>query len=149
MLIRKTLGQYRKHFELNGARIIVEKHRDDEEPISEATVMVQVDGITEHTAATGNGPVNALDNALRKALEKFYPVLKDVRLKDYRVRVVSSQKGTDAVVRVLIESGDGESDWSTVGVSENIVEASWKAMVDSIDYKLFKEEAKKAKKARG
>ena len=149
LLIRKTLGQYRKHFELNGARIIVEKHRDDEEPISEATVIVQVDGITEHTAAIGNGPVNALDNALRKALEKFYPVLKDVKLKDYRVRVVSSQKGTDAVVRVLIESGDGESDWSTVGVSENIVEASWKAMVDSIDYKLFKEEAKKAKKARG
>jgi 2-isopropylmalate synthase len=149
LLIRKTLGQYRKHFELNGARIIVEKHRDDEEPISEATVIVQVDGKTEHTAAIGNGPVNALDNALRKALEKFYPVLKDVKLKDYRVRVVSSQKGTDAVVRVLIESGDGESDWSTVGVSENIVEASWKAMVDSIDYKLFKEEAKKAKKARG
>ncbi|MFQ5786865.1 MAG: citramalate synthase [Thermodesulfobacteriota bacterium] len=149
LLIRKTLGQYRKHFDLKGARIIVEKHRDDEEPISEATVIVQVDGITEHTAAIGNGPVNALDNALRKALEKFYPVLKEVKLKDYRVRVVSSLKGTDAVVRVLIESGDGETDWSTVGVSENIVEASWKAMVDSIDYKLFKEEAKRASKARG
>ncbi|HWP90854.1 MAG TPA: citramalate synthase [Thermodesulfobacteriota bacterium] len=149
LLIRKTLGQYKKHFELKGARIIVEKHKDDEEPISEATVIVQVDGITEHTAAIGNGPVNALDNALRKALEKFYPALKEVKLKDYRVRVVSTLQGTDAVVRVLIESGDGESDWSTVGVSENIVEASWKAMVDSIDYKLLKDEAKRAAKARG
>ncbi len=149
LLVRKALGEYRKHFELKGARIIVEKRKDDEEPISEATVIVQVDGVTEHTAAVGNGPVNALDNALRKALEKFYPALKDVKLKDYRVRVVSTLKGTDAVVRVLIESGDGEIDWSTVGVSENIVEASWKAMVDSIDYKLLKDEAKRAAKARG
>ena len=86
---------------------------------------------------------------LRKALEKFYPVLKEVKLKDYRVRVVSTGKGTDAVVRVLIESGDGENDWGTVGVSENIVEASWKAMVDSIDFKLLKDEAKRAEKARG
>lgn len=149
LLVRKILGQYKKHFELKDARIIVEKHRDDIDSISEATVIVEVDGVTEHTAASGNGPVNALDNALRKALENFYPTLKDVKLKDYRVRVVSTGKGTDAVVRVLIESGDGENDWGTVGVSENIVEASWKAMVDSIDYKLFKEEAKRASKARG
>lgn len=149
LLIRKILGQYKKHFELKGARIIVEKHRDEEEPISEATVIVQVDGVTEHTAAIGNGPVNALDNALRKALEKFYPALREIRLKDYRVRVVSTGKGTDALVRVLIESGDGESNWGTVGVSENIVEASWKALVDSIDYKLLKDEAKRAAKARG
>ncbi len=149
LLIRKILGHYRKHFELKGARAIVEKRRDDEEPISEATVIVQVDGVTEHTAAIGNGPVNALDNALRKALEKFYPALKEVTLRDYRVRVVSTGKATDAVVRVLIESGDGETNWSTVGVSENIVEASWKALVDSIEYKLFKEEAKMAAKARG
>jgi 2-isopropylmalate synthase len=148
LLVRKILGEYKKHFELKGARIIVEKHRDDEEPLSEATVIVQVDGVMEHTAAIGNGPVNALDNALRKALEKFYPSLKEVKLKDYRVRVVSTGKGTDAVVRVLIESGDGESNWSTVGVSENIVEASWKALVDSIDYKLLKDEAKKTKKAK-
>ncbi len=84
-----------------------------------------------------------------KALEKFYPTLKEVKLKDYRVRVVSTLKGTDAVVRVLIESGDGETNWSTVGVSENIVEASWKAMVDSIDYKLLKDEAKRTAKERG
>jgi 2-isopropylmalate synthase len=86
---------------------------------------------------------------LRKALEKFYPSLKEVTLKDYRVRVLSRQHGTDAVVRVLIESGDGESDWSTVGVSQNIVEASWKALVDSIDYKILKDDAKRAAKARG
>ena len=86
---------------------------------------------------------------LRKVLEKFYPALRDVKLKDHRVRVVSTGKGTDAVVRVLIESGDGENDWGTVGVSENIVEASWKALVDSIDYKLLKDEAKRVEKARG
>ncbi|MGQ0793586.1 MAG: citramalate synthase [Deltaproteobacteria bacterium] len=149
LLIRKTLGQYKRHFELKGARIIVEKHRDDEEPLSEATVIVQVDGVVEHTAAIGNGPVNALDNALRKALEKFYPALREIKLKDYRVRVVSTGNGTDAVVRVLIESGDGDSNWSTVGVSENIVEASWKALVDGIDYKLLKDEARRAAKADG
>jgi len=86
---------------------------------------------------------------LRKALGKLYPALKEVKLKDYRVRVVSTGKGTDAVVRVLIESGYGENDWGTVGVSENIVEASWKALVDSIDYKLLKDEAKRVEKARG
>ena len=86
---------------------------------------------------------------LRKALGKLYPALRDVKLKDYRVRVVSTLRGTDAVVRVLIESGDCENDWGTVGVSENIVEASWKALVDSIDYKLLKDEAKRVEKARG
>ena len=108
-----------------------------------------MDGVTEETAAVGNGPVNAIDRGLRKALVKFYPSLKDVKLKDYRVRVINTKHGTDAVVRVLIESGDGESNWSTVGVSHNIVEASWKALVDSIDYKILKDEAKKAEKARG
>ena len=86
---------------------------------------------------------------LRKALGKLYPALRDVKLMDYKVREVSTLKRTDAVVRVLIESGDGETNWGTVGVSENIVEASWKAMVDSIDYKLLKDEAKRAEKARG
>ena len=86
---------------------------------------------------------------LRKALGKLYPALRDVKLKEYRVRVVSTGKGTDAVVRVLIESGDGENDWGTVGVSENIVEESWKALVDSIDYKLLKDEAKRVEKAMG
>ncbi len=149
ILVRKYLGTYSKHFELIGARTITEKRKEDEESIAEATVIVRVDGITEHTAAIGNGPVNALDKSLRKALEKFYPKLKDVELIDYRVRVVTRRHGTDSVVRVLIESGDGDTNWSTVGVSENIVEASWKALVDSIEYKLMKDDEKRAKKARG
>lgn len=140
LLVRKAVGLYKKHFFVKSARTIVEKRREDEDPITEATVIVQVDGIEEHTAAAGNGPVNALDRALRKALEKFFPSLKELRLIDFRVRVVSSQKGTDSVVRVLIESGDGKNNWSTVGVSENLVEASWKALIDSIDYKLLKDE---------
>ena len=102
--------------------------------------MVRVGDQVEHTASEGNGPVNALDNALRKALEKFYPELSTVRLLDYKVRVLTAQEGTGANTRVLIESSDGESKWGTVGVSENIIEASWQALVDSIDYKLLKEE---------
>ena len=100
--------------------------------------MIKVGGHIEHTAATGNGPVNAIDNALRKALEKFYPVLKHVRLHDYKVRVLAAGKGTSARVRVLIESGDESQKWGTVGVSENIIEASYQALVDSIEYKLLK-----------
>jgi 2-isopropylmalate synthase len=149
LLVRKTLGEYRKPFYLKSARTITEKRTEDEDPTNEATLVVQVDGVTEHMTATGNGPVNAIDQGLRKALVKFYPSLKDVKLKDYRVRVLNTKHGTDALVRVLIESGDGESNWSTVGVSHNIVEASWKALVDSIDYKILKDEAKKAEKARG
>ncbi len=149
LLVRKAIGEYRKPFYLKSARTITEKRTEDEDSMTEATLIVQVDGVTEHMAASGNGPVNALDHALRKALEKFYPNLKEVKLKDYRVRVLNTRHGTDAVVRVLIESGDGESNWSTVGVSHNIIEASWKALVDSIDYKILKDEAKKAEKARG
>jgi 2-isopropylmalate synthase len=87
----------------------------------------------------GNGPVNALDRALRKALTKFYPNLQEVELLDYKVRVLSSGEGTGASVRVLIESGDKKSRWGTVGVSHNVIEASWQAVVDSIDYKLYKD----------
>ena len=91
----------------------------------------------EHTAAVGAGPVNALDHALRKALEKFYPQLREVKLLDYKVRVLSADKGTESKVRVLIESGDHKEKWGTVGVSENIMEASWQALADSIEYKLL------------
>jgi 2-isopropylmalate synthase len=100
--------------------------------------MVKVGGRIEHTAATGIGPVNAIDHALRKALDKFYPALKDVKLHDYKVRVLTAGKGTSAKVRVLVESGDEEERWGTVGVSENIIEASYQALVDSIEYKLLK-----------
>ncbi len=143
LLFRKTLGLKRKFFDLIGFRVIDEKRKGDEPTLSEATIMVKVGKNIEHTASTGNGPVNALDNALRKALERFYPELKRVRLKDYKVRVVNSGKGTASKVRVLIESGDEEEVWSTVGVSENIIEASWQAIVDSIEYKLCKEKIKK------
>lgn len=143
LLLRKTLGLKRRFFDLIGFRVIDEKRKWDEPTLSEATIMVKVGKTVEHTAATGNGPVNALDNALRKALERFYPELKKMRLKDYKVRVVNSGRGTASKVRVLVESGDDESSWSTVGVSENIIEASWQALVDSIEYKLFKDKAKR------
>ena len=139
LLIQEALGKKRKNFNLIGFRVIDEKRKEGEAPISEATIMVQVDGIVEHAAAMGNGPVNALDGALRRALTKFYPALDQVELLDYKVRVLSSGEGTAAVVRVLIESGDGKDRWGTVGVSRNVIEASWQALVDSIDYKLYKD----------
>ncbi len=138
LLIKKTFGLHRKFFDLTGFRVIDEKRREGETPYSEATIMLTVGGTPEHTAATGNGPVNAIDNALRKALEKFYPQLKEVKLLDYKVRVLTAGIGTSAKVRVLIESGDETHRWGTVGVSENIIEASWQALVDSIEYKLLR-----------
>jgi 2-isopropylmalate synthase len=138
LLIKKTFGLHKKFFDLVGFRVIDSKRKEDAVPISEATIMVNVGGRTEHTAADGNGPVNALDNALRKALEKFYPQLSEVRLIDYKVRVLTAGTGTASKVRVLIESGDDKHKWGTVGVSENIIEASWQALVDSIEYKLLR-----------
>jgi 2-isopropylmalate synthase len=139
LLMKKSLGLHRRFFDLIGFRVIVEKRKEGEGPISEATIMVKVGGHIEHTASTGNGPVNAIDHALRKALDKFYPELKDVVLHDYKVRVLTAGKGTSAKVRVLIESGDEDKRWGTVGVSENIIEASYQALVDSIEYKLLKD----------
>lgn len=141
LLMRKAKGTHKRFFDLMGFRVIVEKRKEGENPISEATIMVKVKGEIEHTAAVGEGPVNALDNALRRALEKFYPSLKFVRLIDYKVRVLAASHGTASKVRVLIESGDQHHKWETVGVSENIIEASWQALVDSIEYKLLKEES--------
>jgi 2-isopropylmalate synthase len=140
ILIKKALGQHRRFFDLMGFRVIVEKQEEETPSLSEATIMVRVGDQVEHTAAIGDGPVNALDHALRKALEKFYPELSEVKLLDYKVRILSSMDGTAAKTRVLIESGDGKSEWGTVGVSENIIQASWQALVDAIDYKLLKKE---------
>ena len=140
LLMQKALRRKKSYFKLHGFRVIDEKRREGERPFSEATIKLEVDGKIEHTAAEGNGPVNALDNALRKALEKFYPSLKEVRLLDFKVRVLTAGRGTAASVRVLVESGDGEDKWGTVGVSENVIEASWQALVDSIEYKLYKDE---------
>jgi 2-isopropylmalate synthase len=121
-------------------RVFTEKRKIDPLPLSEATVTVEVGGATEHTAGWGTGPVNALDKALRKMLPKYFPGkgLEDVRLLDYKVRVLTAAEGTAARVRVLIESGDGRNKWGTVGVSENVIEASWQALVDSIEYKLLR-----------
>lgn len=137
LLMRKAVGRHKPSFELLGFRVIVEKRNSKEAPISEATVMVKVGESIEHTAAVGVGPVNALDHALRKALEKFYPQLREVTLLDYKVRVLTASRGTKSKVRVLLESGDHKEKWGTVGVSENIMEASWQALADSIEYKLL------------
>jgi 2-isopropylmalate synthase len=147
LLIQDALGRKKKNFRLIGFRVIDEKRKEGEPPLSEATIMVEVDGVMEHAAAMGNGPVNALDQALRRALTKFYPALKEVELLDYKVRVLSSGEGTGASVRVLIESGDGKSRWGTVGVSRNVIEASWQALVDSIDYKLYKDAGRQRTKS--
>jgi 2-isopropylmalate synthase len=139
LLMRKTLGQYTRFFDLISFNVTVLKRKNDPEPYCEATIMMTVGGRLEHTAGTGNGPVNALDNALRKALYNVYPELKTVTLIDYKVRVLSTGDGTTAKVRVLIESSDNIKKWNTVGVSENIIEASWQALVDSIEYKLLQQ----------
>lgn len=150
LLMHKGLnGQKTRNFRLIGFRVIDEKRHEDEEPIAEATIMIEgPDGSVEHTAAQGNGPVHALDMALRKALVKFYPQIRDMTLLDYKVRVLGSGEGTGALVRVLIESGDGQDRWGTVGVSTNVIEASWQALVDAIDYKLYRDR-KKARTKRG
>jgi 2-isopropylmalate synthase len=106
--------------------------------VCEATVKVRVGDKSAHTVANGDGPVNALDQALRNALRGFYPVLKQVRLTDYKVRILNSTTGTAAKTRVLIESTDGKDRWYTVGVNENIIEASLQALLDSIEFRLLK-----------
>ena len=139
LLMRKTLGQYTRFFDLISFKVTVLKRKEDREPFCEATIMMTVGGRLEHTAGTGNGPVNALDNALRKALYNVYPELKAVKLIDYKVRVMSTGDGTTAKVRVLIESSDNVKKWNTLGVSENVIEASWQALIDSIEYKLLQQ----------
>ncbi|HPE44442.1 MAG TPA: alpha-isopropylmalate synthase regulatory domain-containing protein, partial [Deltaproteobacteria bacterium] len=149
LLMKKAMGAHMRSFKLKGFRVNTERRSDDADPVSEATIMIEVDGNVEHTAALGNGPVNALDRALRKALVKFYPGIQEVELLDYKVRVISSRQGTESVVRVLIESGDKKDRWNTVGVSSNILEASWMALVDSMDYKLYKDAHKRGTRAKG
>ncbi|MDF1615026.1 citramalate synthase [Desulfurivibrio dismutans] len=144
LLMRKALGTCKDYFHLLGFRVISQKDPcalgPEEEVVEEATLRLEVGGEVVHTAALGHGPVNALDNALRKALYGFYPQLEQVELHDYKVRVLASEHGTGARVRVLVESGDADATWGTVGVSHDIIEASWQALVDSITYKLMKDE---------
>lgn len=140
LLMKKTMKTYKPFFDLEGFRVIVENR--DGKLVSEATIKIKVKGVFEHTAAEGNGPVDALNNALRKALEEFYPVVKQVHLRDFKVRILDPESATRAKTRVIIESTDGKEVWNTVGVSENIIEASWYALVDSLEYKLLKESNK-------
>jgi len=141
LLMKKALKKYKPFFTLEGFKVSIEK-REDNTLISEATIKVRVNRIEEHTASEGDGPVNALDNALRKALTQFYPSLAKMHLSDFKVRVLDEKAGTAAKVRVLIQSQDEKSSWGTVGVSENIIEASWQALVDSVEYKLLKDKLK-------
>jgi len=138
LLVKKATGVYQPWFELVSFRVNIEA-QPDKSTVTEATVKVRVNGEIHHTVSEGDGPVNALDGALRKALLGCYPRLAEIHLIDYKVRVVNAREGTAARVRVVIESRDGGGIWGTVGVSENIVEASWLALVDSIEYKLFKD----------
>ncbi len=145
LLVRRTAPGYQPPFELVDFMVVVEKHRRTpivsdrmEDMLSEAMVKVRVAGEVIHTAAEGNGPVNALDAALRKTLLQFYPSLSAVKLMDYKVRILEESDGTKSQVRVLIESSDGEHDWRTVGSSTNIIEASWIALADSLEYWLLR-----------
>ena len=139
ILARKALGSFTEPFQLISFRTI--NRKTTERVDVEAIVKIEIDGRIFHTVADGDGPVNALDAALRQALEQVYPNLREVHLEDYKVRVLAGQDGTAARVRVLIESSDGHRVWNTVGVSENIIEASWLALVDSLSYKLYKDES--------
>jgi 2-isopropylmalate synthase len=145
LLVRKCAGSYRPHFERLNFHVTVEA-AGTEAVTTEATVKIRIGDTVRHEVAEGDGPVNALDAALRKALAAAYPGLADMHLVDYKVRVINSEAATAAGVRVVIESRDEHDVWGTVGVSENIIEASWTALVDSIEYKLYKDESRDEKK---
>jgi 2-isopropylmalate synthase len=140
LMLRRATNQVQRFFKLLGFRVINDKQGDDIF-IIEATVKLEIDGDVVHTAGEGNGPVSALYHAFQKALAGRYPVLNDIRLTDYKVRVLNSKEGENSMVRVIIETSDGKETWGTVGVSTNIVEASWNALIDSMEYKLIKEES--------
>jgi len=136
LLIQKIMKHQESPFKIESYHVSI--RRDRSTSVCQASVKVSVDGETEHTIAEGDGPVNALDSALRAALVNFFPQLKRVRLEDYKVRILDSNSGTGARTRVLIESTDGKEDWGTVGVHDNIIEASLQALVDSLEYRLMK-----------
>jgi 2-isopropylmalate synthase len=141
LFMKKALKQYKPFFELEGFKVFTER-RFDGKIFAEATVRVTVGGNEEYYAAEGHGPVDALDRALRQSLTKFYPSLKTMHLTDYKVRVLDTNEGTAAKVRVLIESQDDTDSWTTIGVHENIIQASWEALTDGVEYKLLKDKAR-------
>jgi 2-isopropylmalate synthase len=136
LLVRKALGQYQPFFELVEYHVSIRKNATHGFDLCEATIKLSVNGEKVYTVAEGDGPVNALDAALRQALVRFYPALEGMRLVDYKVRIIDSRSGTAAKTRVFIESSDGDRSWATVGVSFDIIEASWLALRDSVDYLL-------------
>jgi 2-isopropylmalate synthase len=142
MLVRRAAGLFKPHFERVKYHVGIGSDGSGP-PVTEATIKLRVNGQDRHEVAEGDGPVNALDAAMRKALNGDFPGLKEMRLIDYKVRVVNSEAGTAARIRVIIESSDHHDVWGTVGVSENIIEASWLALVDAIEYKLYKDEGSK------
>jgi 2-isopropylmalate synthase len=133
LLLRKESGRYEPLFRLEGFRVMVEK-REDGKVVTEATIKVWVEGERYLRTAEGNGPVNALDQALRGAILDRHPQLAEIELTNYKVRILDEHHGTGAVTRVLLDSSDGEREWGSIGVSENIIEASWEALVDSLEY---------------
>ncbi|MBK5111281.1 MAG: citramalate synthase, partial [Thermoleophilia bacterium] len=133
LLLRRKAGRYEPLFRLESFRVITEM-REDGEVVTEATLKIWVQGERHVRVAEGNGPVNALDQALRSAITEHYPHLADIDLTGYRVRILDSDHGTGAGTRVLLDSSDGEDSWGSIGVSENIIEASWEALVDSLEY---------------
>ena len=147
LLMRRASEVFKKHFEFEDLRVIVEK-RGGDQIVSEATVKLKIGSQRMHTVSLADGPVHAMDQALRKALSKFYPSLKEMHLSDFSVRVLDEKAGTAAKVRVLVQSQDETDSWWTVGVSENIIEASWKALIDSIEYKFAKDEKKATRKSK-
>ena len=136
LLMRRAEGWRQPFFDVESFRASIDA-REGHDTVAEATVKVRAGGERHIATAEGNGPVSALDNALRKALGSTYPQLDDMTLADYRVRVLDEKLGTGAVVRVLIDTGDGEKEWTTVGVSDNVIEASWEALVDSMLFGLL------------
>ncbi|MFO7767299.1 MAG: citramalate synthase [Pelovirga sp.] len=140
LLMLKAMGNLKHYFNITAFRVIDTLRESDQQPVSEATIKVKVGGRVEHMAADGNGPVNALDQAMRKALISFYPQLKDIKLLDYKVRVLPSSQGTDSTIRVLVETGDKEARWGTIGVSSNVIDASYQALADAFTYKLYKDQ---------
>ena len=145
LLLRKEAGVYEPLFRLESFRVIMDK-REDGRVQTEATIKIWAKGERLVRTAEGNGPVNALDKALREAIADLYPRLRDVDLVNYKVRIIDEHKGTGAVTRVLIDASDGRDSWGTIGVSENIIEASWEALVDSLEYAMQSRPADRAQR---
>ena len=147
LLVQRIIKKHMPFFELEGFSVVVQKQDAKSKATTVATIKISVNGQTELTAGEGDGPVDALNDALRKVLRKFYPAIDSVVLEDYHVRILNPETGTRATTRVLIDSSDGHEHWGTVGVSENIIEASWEALVDSVEYKLLLEEHRRGERS--